>query len=270
MPYVGIGGTVTLKAKTVNAAKQPTDASALQLVITDPAGAPLAGFPLSIGSFVRTALGRYEYEWDCPGDAVEGTYIANWTGTAGGAPIYGQEEILVLPAGLVLTGPLDFLTTADYDGIRNLLGVEKVDLTDETIESYPFAPQAEMWMKVRTSNWEDQIQDPEAIPIFRLAAAYLTAAFIADGYVQGGTLGHIRPKDNEMARDWVKIAAMLRDRFGDWFSIIEANQVFEEADTTIYDLNMVQLSGPTRKRNYEWGLNERDWASYPPVVGTDY
>jgi ABC-type cobalamin/Fe3+-siderophores transport system ATPase subunit len=59
MPYVGIGGTVTLKAKTVNAAKQPTDASALQLVITDPAGAPLAGFPLSIGSFVRTALGRY-------------------------------------------------------------------------------------------------------------------------------------------------------------------------------------------------------------------
>jgi len=272
MAYVGLGGTVTVSAKTVDAAKQPVDASVLQLIIKDEAGAMLSGFPVAFpatSDIVRIGTGRYEYEWTCPGDATAGTYTAYWTGVAGGAPIFGQEDILVLPAGLILTGPLDFLTAVDYDGIRNLLGVEKIDLLDATIESYPFGPQAEMWMKVRISNWDDQIQDPDAILIFRLAAAYLTAAFIADGYVQGGTLGHIRPKDNEMARDWAKIAAMLRERFGDWFSIIEANQEVEDVDTTLYDLNMVQLSGPTRRRNYEWGISERDWASYPPVIGTD-
>jgi hypothetical protein len=71
-----------------------------------------------------------------------------------------------------------------------------------------------------------------------------------------------------MARDWVKIAATLRERFGDWFSIIEANQEFEEPDTTIYDMPLMVVGGPTRRWFYDNQINSPDWAKYPPVILT--
>ena len=244
-----------------------TEPDVLMLTVTDPVGATVAGFPVPLSGLTLVALGRYEYEWAVPEDAEAGLYNAAWSGSAGALALYGLDSVEVVESAEAPT-ELVFLSPDDYDGVRNLLGSEAIDLPDATIESYPFAPHAEMWIQARISNWEDQIADPDGAKVFRLATAYLTAALIADGFVQGGTLGHIRPKEDG-SRDWVKIAAVLRERFGDWFSIIEANQEYEEPDTTIYDLNMVQLSGPTRKRNYEWGINERDWASYPPVIGTD-
>lgn len=269
MPVIARGATRNVEATVHNGNRVVDDPDSLTLTMMDPDGAPLAGYPVSWppdGDLVRVQLGILRHEWSVDLGATEGTYRAVWAGLLDGAPIDGEELWEVVAPGSVDTGVyLSFLGVEDYQGIRDLLGVELIDLPDATIERYPFAPHAEMWIKMRITNWEDQLADPDGARVLRLATAYLTAALIADGYVQGGTLSHIRPKD-DMTRDWVKIAATLRERFGDWFGLIEANQEVEETDTTLYDLPMMTIGGPTRAWFNANDIATPNWAKYPPVI----
>lgn len=268
MPTIARGATKDVSATVHNGNRIPDDPASLTLTLRDPDGVALAGFPVlwpPDGDLTRDGVGQFHYEWTVAGDAAEGTYIADWGGVLDGLPVIGVEYWEVVAPGTIDPGMyLSFIDPEDYDGIRHLLGVERIDLPDTTIESYPFAPNAEMQIKGRISNWETQLADPDGAQVLRLATAYLTASLIAEGYVMGGTLGHIRPK--EEVRDWAKLAQTLATRFGEWFVVLEENDEPSTEEETYFDLSMVALSGPTRWRNYSEDIPETEWLKYPPVI----
>jgi hypothetical protein len=161
----------------------------------------------------------------------------------------------------------EILLTEDYDGVRSLLGLTDLDLTDGTIDQPPFGPAGEAWVTSRVTDWSTiltpgQGYDAARHLMLRIACAYAAAAYIAETYVQGGTVGLVS-FGTQSSRDWPKLASGLWGRASETV----ANLVDEVKVQVEYDLVGQKISGPSRA--YYEPLYGTEWWKYPPVYRAD-
>ena len=89
------------------------DASDLTLMLTDPEGADVAGFPVAVPPIIHDSTGSYHYVWDIPALAVQGTYVADWAGTVGGLAVGGSDSVDVVVSGGSITPFVVYCTPTD-------------------------------------------------------------------------------------------------------------------------------------------------------------
>jgi hypothetical protein len=107
MSQVVRGQTYPWVAQVRDGDHLPTDASTLQLLVLDPSGHVVDGFPVDLASMVRDDLGRYHYNWAVPALADTGTYLATWTGTLTSGTIGPTNDSVdvVLAGSIVVSSP---------------------------------------------------------------------------------------------------------------------------------------------------------------------
>lgn len=156
----------------------------------------------------------------------------------------------------------DILTADDYDAIRALLGVEEIDVPDDLVDRLPFGPQAERRIQLRLPTWQVDREDAIRGLLIRMSTAYAAAAFIAESYVQGGTVGLIRGAGatSRSRADWIALAASLWARSEEEIVALAVTVI-----PAMYDLGGLRVGGPTR--TYNQGAYGRAWWRYPPVYG---
>ncbi|MGV0984990.1 MAG: hypothetical protein ACOYB2_10575 [Limnohabitans sp.] len=251
MPLAAQGGPATVDALVRNGAGQPVDPIGLTLEIRDLGGVLVDG-PHSVPPIVRTALGRYVYTWAVPDDQPIATYEVTWLGIdpTTAETVYGADRIDVVAPGYIGTG-LTFLSTADYDGVRHLLGVTDLDVTNDVIESLPFGQHAELRVKTSDPDWASVVPGSTAWEYLRTATAYGAAALIAESFAKGGmvSLAHGPGTGARTAADWDKVATTLWAYFP---RLIQAAEELESgvvtAEPKMYDFRLLHHSGPTSAR----------------------
>jgi hypothetical protein len=111
--FVAQGGVYTWTATIRDGSGDLADCADLALMISDPEGDDLAGFPVEAPAIVRTGLGEYEYEWTVGIAATLGVYDADWSGTVDGLAVGGSDSIQVVVPGSIFTRALSYATTVD-------------------------------------------------------------------------------------------------------------------------------------------------------------
>lgn len=245
----------------------PTDPSIVTVRWRDPAGIETVwvyGVDLQV---VRESAGIYHT--DIP-VSQQGVYAYRFEGT--GTLVAVAEGQFISDSDYADDALYAFLVQPDdYEAIRDLLGVTKLDVTDETIESVAFSQQAEEMIKRRISNWAAQRLVPADKLILRFAAVYGTAALIAAGYVRGGMIGLAFPETRWNPRDWPAIEAALWARYDYWLSIADNSDVVGE-DNSLWFVSPLRVSGPTQRRVRLRNsldplvLPNLPWYRYPPLV----
>jgi len=246
MPIVAQGGTIKLDALFRNSSQQATepDAGSVSVQLRDPIGNVVLG-PFAEPPIVNEpGVGAFSYTWSVPINAALGTWVAEWFGNIAGDTIGpGNDFIEVVLPGTIATPGLSFLIKPDdYDAIRAVLGMADADLTDEQIELSTFAEQGEERVKARISNWEDQVGDPDRLYALRVAAAYATAALIAESYAKGGAIGNVYPTTRDPS-DWDALATLLWQRHEEWMAMAEA---WDDNPEPTFSVPLVRLAGPSR------------------------
>ena len=97
MGQVAQGQAYTWPAILRDASGALADASDLTLVLTDPTGAIVAGFPVAIPPIVHDSTGQYHYVWAVPLTATLGLYSATWSGIldVAGITVSGYDSVIV-------------------------------------------------------------------------------------------------------------------------------------------------------------------------------
>ena len=248
MPLASQDTTVTLEAYIKNAAGDLVVCSDLSLTVYDPLSVPLTGFPVSEPPIVADSLGHYTYAWTVSATADLGQYLAVWSGTVGGVAVTGQEQWEVVSGGMITPGPADFITTAQYDDIRHLLGVTDLDLEDDTISSFAFVQHAELRVKSAVPDWQTMDTDSTEWEYLQLATIYGTAALLAETFAKGGMVALARGPSvqGRTIAEWDAIAKTL---WGHFPQLIGATKDTPAPTVeTLYDFALVRKSGPTSKK----------------------
>lgn len=264
MPIVGQGGTVTLTADVRNGSGAPADPYSISLSILAPNGDAVEG-PITTPTIQRDDLGVFSYAWSVPALLPKATYTATWTAEINGVLVTAAEPVEVVDGGVISFGLMFMHDPDDLEGVQALLGVTDLDLTSEALKIAPFAPQAELRVKLRVPNWSAQVGDPQGDYMLRLACMYATAAQVAESYAGGGMVGNVRPPDDK--RDWPKTASFLWTRFEEWCGRAMEAMPDVGQPAELYDLTMLAMSGPSRARFRLQGILRFNWWRYPPVVG---
>ena len=216
-PHV-LGGTITVNAAFNLLDGSPADPTTLTLTIEHPDGTKdeiISNNPLTpTAPVIRTGIGVYKADIEL--DAIgRWTYWWVGTGTAAGA---NDGEFYVTSR---LFDSLSFLTLpSDFDEVRALLGVSKLDLTDEVIKSRPFAPHAELKIKDAVPTWTDLLppgtpEEEDQLLRLQMAAQYETGALIAETYARGGMVGLQEANIERDPEEWIALAALLRGYYHD-------------------------------------------------------
>lgn len=95
---------------------------------------------------------------------------------------------------------VQYLSTADYDAIRSVLGTTKLDVDDALIEQLPFGPQAVLMLSERAdlaTLYGQDVSPPPSRVIVKLALVYATGALIAEQYGKGGLVSNLRPEGGQ-------------------------------------------------------------------------
>lgn len=225
--------------------------------LRNPSGNVIYG-PFSSPPIVdEPGVGNYSYSWTTLAGEALGQWTAEWSGVVSGLPVQGNDYVEVVLAGSIAFGPLEFLIKPDdYDAIRNVLGLEasQIDITDEDIERLLFAPQAEQRIKNRITNWAEQRTDPDRLFVLRMAAAYATAALMAESLAKGGTIGRVYP--NTSRETFTGLSEILWQRHLEWLAMAEA---YDMPAGDMYTIGLLRASGPTKR-----GLVQLDLDTPPP------
>jgi len=70
----------------------------------------------------------------------------------------------------------DILVSGGYGGIRELLGVDELELPDAVIELVPYLPSAESDVKRAIGDWQERMADDSDAALLQSAVMYGTAA----------------------------------------------------------------------------------------------
>ena len=275
MPIIAAGASGTPSLDVRNSNGDFVDPSNITLEIRDSLGDAIAGFPVVYpGTIVKDSVGQYHYSWTVPSGLAVGTYYAVWSAILLGSPEETQETWEVVGAGSLTAAGLDFLLKPDdYNAVRGLLGVTTLDVEDTDIEFTSFAPQAEMLVKRRISNWATQMTFPDQLFVLRLATIYQTACLMARSFVRGGTIGLVRPLSTGEGRDWAEIADGFCARYEYWVNIADDSDT-DDADDSSFFIHPLRVGGPTsfrvaRRRAGTVLTNgqplDADWWVYPPL-----
>jgi hypothetical protein len=236
-----------------------TNPTTLKLTIQHPDGteevtnAPTPTSPPAPIIFDSTGVFHAEFVAD-----EAGVWAYRWEGT--GAATGANEGQFAITTMVV--DVLSFLTRpADYDGIRGLLGVTVLDVTDDMVQLPPFGPTAEAYVKFRIANWQDQMLDATKAFVLRLAAGYATAALMAETIARGGFAGLLGQDDRTVA-DWLELSERLWKKYAEWLGRAEET---DTVPTDVYDVTLQVVSGPTRAAYTAAGVPR--WWKYPPLVG---
>ena len=125
MSRVAQGGTITLRANVYRANGAFVDTADIMLTVLDPAGDPLAGFPVYLPPIVREDIGQYRYVWDIADDFPIAEYTALWTGDAEGVPYTGSETVEVVALGEIVN---PYLTVDEFRALT------PTDLSDVALQ----------------------------------------------------------------------------------------------------------------------------------------
>jgi hypothetical protein len=236
-----------------------TDPTEVSLTVSKPDGTDtVTVFPTA--PIVRDAEGVYHAE--VIADA-EGMWQYRFAGT-GAAQGANEGEFYVYSDVL---DTLELLTKpADYNGIRNVLGVEEIDVSNENIDNPMFGPQAEIRVKSRIPDWQAYAAESEEHQAqLAYAAAYITAALIAESMANGGFIGLV-DEGRLAGRDWRKEAALHWSRAEEWLLAIE-HEIAGPTDPTEFPLPMMRVTGPTRDRIRRYGDVPRWVNGFPAQWG---
>jgi len=231
----------------------PTDPGTVTLKFQRPDGTTTtweygvdAGLDAGIG---RTSAGLYFA--DIPVED-EGAWGYRFVGTS---PAPGSAEGY-FTVNSRISEPLEILLRpADYDAVRAMLGVERIDVDDDVIELPSFGPYIEARVKILVPDWESVAADSVLAPFLRAAVRYGVAAELAESYVKGGTVSLVHRE--EPRRNWSEWARIFWKRYEEALARVTTTGVPDDD----YDLPQGLLSGPTRSRG-----TAPDWTGvYPPV-----
>jgi hypothetical protein len=111
--FVAQGGTHLWTAMIRDGNGDLADCDDLALMLADPDGIPVAGFPVEAPAIVRTGLGEYEYEWAVGAVADLGVYDADWSGTVDGLAVGGSDSVQVVQPGSIFTRAQSYATLVD-------------------------------------------------------------------------------------------------------------------------------------------------------------
>jgi hypothetical protein len=270
MPIVGQGGSVTLRSEARNGAGQLQDATSVTLTVQTTSAVAQSGFPVVEPAISHDGVGLYSYTWNVPSNQPLASYVAHWESIINGGAALGDEPIEVVIAGSISFGTIDFLAMPDdYDSIRGLLGVTTLDVEDSDINFTAFAPQAELLLKRRISNWVDQMADPDLMQVLRLATIYKTACLMAESFVRGGTIGLVRPLSIGEGRDWAEAAELFCSKYEYWANIADGSDDDGEVGS-MYTTRVLFMGGPTsvriahRRAGTATEPTANPWFEYPP------
>lgn len=278
MPIIAAGATKPVSLDARNSTGDPLDPTNLTLEMRDFLGDPIAGFPVTYpGTIIKDSVGNYHFDWTVSSGQTLGGYTAVWAGILLGVPSETQEHWEVVASGSLTASGLDFLVKPDdYDAIRGVLGVTRLDVEDTDIELLSFGPNAERLIKNRISNWATQVGNPENLFVLRLAAVYQTACLMAESFVHGGTIGLVRPLSVGEGRDWAAAAQTFCSRYEYWIVIADASDD-DDPDESMYEIHPLKHGGPTARRVVQrrsQGILVEGtgrllpWWSYPPYWHT--
>jgi len=122
--FVAQGGTHLWTAMIRDGNGDLADCADLALMLADPDGETLAGFPVEAPAVVRTALGEYEYEWVVGVAADLGVYDADWSGTVDGLAVGGSDSVQVVQPGSIFTRNQSYATLLDIQTSLQRLGAD--------------------------------------------------------------------------------------------------------------------------------------------------
>ena len=198
---------------------------------------------------VKSATGSYYA--DIPVQD-EGVWAYRFVGTA---PAPGSAEGWFTVTSRI-SELLDILIRpSDYDSIRAMLGVERIDVDDDVIELPAYGPYIEARVKVLVPDWATVREDAALAPFLRAAVRYGVAAEMAESYVKGGTVSLVHRE--EPRRNWSEWARIFWLRYEESLARVTTSGVPDDD----YDLPTGKLTGPTRSRG-----TAPDWTGvYPPV-----
>jgi hypothetical protein len=111
--FVAQGGTHLWTATIRDGNGDLADCPDLALMLADPDGNTVAGFPVEAPAVVRTGLGEYEYEWAVGALADLGVYDADWSGTVDGLAVGGSDSVQVVQPGSIFTRAQSYATLVD-------------------------------------------------------------------------------------------------------------------------------------------------------------
>lgn len=269
MPIVGQGSDAILRSESRNGAGQLQDAASITLTLKDSAAVTQSGFPVVAPAIVHDGIGLYHYTWSVPIGFTLGTYTAVWESIINSTPAVGNDIVEVTPAGSISFGREFMVDPDDYDAVRGLLGVTTLDVENSDIDLAAFAPQAELEVMRRISNWSAQQLVPDQLYVLRLATIYKTACLLAESFVRGGTIGLVRPLATGEGRDWAAAAMMFCSRFDYWINIADQSDDSTTDSNAIFTINPVRVGGPTRwriahRRSRVGTMLEGSWLGFPP------
>jgi hypothetical protein len=182
----------------------------------------------------------------------EGQWVYQWTGT-GTAPGASQGYFTVNSRIAEVLSIL--IRPADYDSVRAMLGVERIDVDDDVIELPAYGPYIEARVKALVPDWQTVLADPTLSVFLRAAVRYGVAAELAESYVKGGTVSLVHRE--EPRRNWSEWARIFWNRYEEALARVDTTGTPDDD----FDLPTGTLSGPTRSRG-----TVADWTGvYPPV-----
>jgi hypothetical protein len=213
-----------------------------------------------------------EFTWPPDGDIVNqstGVFIANVLADAPGKWVYrfvGTGAAVGASEGeyIVESSSLETLSILqkpqDYDGIRALLGVTKIDIEDDIIDLPTYGPAIESRIKMIVTDWADLLAEPNNQIALRNAAMYGVAATLAESYVKGGTVSLVHKE--EPRRNWSEWARIFWNRYEEWMgrSTLSPDGSAGVQDDD-YDVPMQILRGPGRSNRTPLGWRDE----YPPM-----
>lgn len=161
--------------------------------------------------------------------------------------------------------PEILIDSTDYDGIRSLLGVTDSDIDDDVIAQAIYGPAVELEIAdtMGVTRYEDALDGDTKQLRLRIVAMDWVAAAIAATRAKGGTLGMVRPTEDD--RDWDKLAKQLRDAGAVWLAkALDEDGPDQSAE---YSIRLLHVSGPTRARVRAEAETNPAWWTFPPFVG---
>jgi hypothetical protein len=189
----------------------------------------------------------------------EGQWVYRFTGTGEAA---GSSEGWFTVSSRIAELLDILIRPADYDSIRAMLGVERIDVDDDVIELPSYAPYIEARVKVLVTDWATIKEDAALSPFLRAAVRYGVAAELAESYVKGGTVSLVHRE--EPRRNWSEWARIFWQRYEEALSRITTTGVPDDS----YDMPTTKKAGPSRSASAinPHTLLDDDWAgTYPPV-----
>lgn len=142
----------------------------------------------------------------------------------------------------------DILSSEDYEGIRELLGVDALELPDAVIEQPPFLLSAESAVKRAISDWAERLADAGDAALLHSAVMYGTAARLVTRLQNRLRSGEASGNWSAGQIDWKDVRAELEAGYA---AAIRA--LIEDDSTVTLPVGAFTVAGISRSRERREG-----------------